>query len=139
MALSPRAHLGRGTAAGGGERRRGAFPPLSDPVGRGPSGEAGDRAAQAQRSCRPPREPPGGDAGPAASQGAAGVGDHRPGRSRAEGAAPRAPSAQTGTGFRAGWRGRRRRGPRCAAKKSGAAQARGQAYCQKHILHCDIL
>lgn len=26
-----------------------------------------------------------------------------------------------------------------AAKKSRAIQARGQAYCQKHILHCDIL
>ena len=42
-------------------------------------------------------------------------------------------------GFQAQWRGRRRGGLRCAAKKSGAAQARCQAYCQKHILYCDIL
>lgn len=38
---------------------------------------------------------------------------------------------------RPGGGGRVRRS--CCAAESTAAQARGQAYCKKHILHCDIL
>lgn len=97
--------------------------------GTAPRRRRGAAAAGAPgRGRRPSREPE-----------RSGGGKHRPGRSRAEGAALRAPPVPTGAGFQAGWRGRRRGGPRCAAKKSDAAQARGQAYCQKHILHCDIL
>lgn len=96
----PRAHLGRGAGVGSGG---GAFPPRSDPVGRGmgrgprPAGTEAAAAGAPGQGRRPSREPE-------RSRG----GKHRPGRSRAEGAlSVRLRSRQERVSRRGGGAGRR--------------------------------
>lgn len=130
MALSPEQLLGRG--AGSGERRRGPSRPAATRSAKHGPGTAPRRRRGAAAGA------PGGDAGPAASQSAAGAASTGPDargqrgqlsvrlRSRQERVSRRGMAGQESEEV-----------PAVLLKR--ATQPRRGAYLPKHILHCDIL